>query len=201
MDYENLIKIAGVALALSGWSKVFIDHQANKPKIKGRIINVVKGTTTGIDGQTVTSFMPYVYLLNMRKNVIHILDYELYIKTAAGWHQLHRVYGMEKQPEDITFVGGGDAQMKINNFRQNLIYRKNSPAQHGVPLHGWLVFATDAAFYKEKIFAYKLVCIDAGLKRHASITDCKDMNNLGLLQEIGDMEIPPGYQFNDNPKV
>lgn len=191
MDADLAIKVIGVGIALSGWVKVYIDYIANKPKITGRMLTVMKGSTYH-DGREQAFFFPYLYLLNSRKNVMHLLDYELYLKISGQWHRLSRVYGMEKTGE-LNFFGKEGKKLVANNFKDNLIYMKNSPVQHGVPLHGWIAFSGLQEFYQADIQGYKVICIDAGFERHTIITKSSEMFGTLLVSQIADITIPDDF--------
>ena len=182
---ELILKILGIALAFSGWGKVLLDHRSNKPKIIGRVLNVMRGQMSNPENPTqhLTTFTTYLYLLNARKNLMHILDYEMEVFANGKWVRLKRVYGVHNI-KNLNFLDPAGNPIKIERFIENLIYRKGEPAQQGIPLHGWIVFGGEESLYKSDILKYRLTCIDANLKKHKIQTNVKEFQNLYLLQEM-----------------
>lgn len=185
------IQISGLALALSGWGKVLFDLWVANPRVKGRIFNIMRGQMPepGVAGQTLTSFVAYLYLVNTRKNSIHLLDFELEAKLNGRWQNLQRVYGIHNV-ENLTFSAPDGAPITVENFSENLIYRKNQAAEFGKPLHGWIVFAGPANLHTSEIQAYRLTCADAYGKKHVFTNTPKDFANLYLLQDMAGISIP-----------
>ena len=192
MDADGFIKTASVIFAFSGWFKVAYDHQTSKPKVVGKLLNVMSAQATSPTKKNYTFFMLYPYLLNARKNSIHILDYEAFIKVPnkKGWQALNRFYGLDKV-SNTTFMSPAGGLIKINGLPSAYIYRKGEPVQQGIPLHGWIPFLGDADLDTVKATEYKLVCIDANSNRHEIVMKTKDIVSLPLLLQIADIELPP----------
>ena len=186
---EYLITIIGFAIAFAGWGKVLYDHVTSKPKIRGRVFNMMRAQMANPvqDGETLAAFIAYLYLVNKRRNTIHVLDYELEAKVDRKWIRLARVYGIHKVKNSFNGAFGKDIQ--INNFEDNLIYRKSKPVEYGLPLHGWIVFAGPEHLHGTQIPAYRLTCIDAFQKKHVIVTKSEDFENLSLLQDIADIKM------------
>ncbi len=187
MDLSKVLPWIAVLFGFSGWFKVFLDHLSNKPKISGEIINVVRGNSdfgTGL----VATFLTYPYLHNLRKNAMHILDYRLSVKVDNKWSEVTRVYGIESTPS-LTFTSIGGTQIEVTDFSKKLIYKKEAPVQHGVPLHGWLMFVGDLGLYESKISEYKLTCIDVNKKEHVIVSKSDGMNDL-LMSQFAEIKIP-----------
>ena len=191
MDFENVLKWVAVATALSGWFKVFLDHLGNKPKLAGRILCVMKGRFKAENFGEHTSYMVYPYLVNKRKNTVHVLDYEFYVKLKrfGKWQQILRVYGMEALP-NCKFTSNSDSLIAIENLGNTLIYRKKEPVQHGVPLHGWIPFFGDMSLFDLNSYRYKLICIDAYGNRHSIVSKGKEGINPYLLMEVAEIKLP-----------
>lgn len=188
---KYLLPALTVIIALSGWGKVLYDYVETKPKIKGQVFQVMRGQMDDprFPGKQLASFITYLYLVNQRRNTIHVLDYELEIEVQGKWHKLERVYGIHRVP-NINFKDPTGQEIKISNFSDNLIYRKASPVGYGSPLHGWIVFAGDLQFHSAEISKYKLTCIDAFTGRHEIVTTSGKLANLYLLQDLADVQIP-----------
>gem|GEM_PF-1550084 len=189
-NLENILKGFGIILALSGWTKVFLDQRSTKPKIKGRVLQVMVGKMINDKEKvkTLTTFTTYVYLLNSRRNQMHILDYQMEVKINKQWIQLSRLYSAESL-DSLSFSDSDGEPIKIENFNSNLVYKKNEPTRQGVPLHGWIIFCGDSSLYEleENAKAYRLTCIDANLKKHIITTKVTKFQHLGLLKEMGNL--------------
>lgn len=197
MSLDYLYRGLLILITLSGWGKVLYDYLSGRPKIRGQVFQVMRGTMPHPEkpGHHLSTFVIYVYIINQRKNLIHILDYELEIKVRKKWHRLLRVYGIHRI-ENLNFRDSAGVEIKIANFSNNLIYRKGRPVDFGVPLHGWIVFAGDPSLYDAEVQEYKLTCIDAFRHRHCISTNPKQFANLYLLQDIADIEIPKSAQHD-----
>lgn len=187
MTWDTMIKTAAAMFALSGWFKVYYDHISTKPKITGRLLTSINGIMN-FKGKDLSSFVVYPYLVNARKNVVHILDYQLHIKLADGWQRLDAAYGFHKA-ERFTF-DSSDGEIKINDFSESFIYKKKDGVQQGIPLHGWLIFLGDSRFYGQEVISYKLVCVDANLVKHDVLTKSKRLQPLPLVAQIANIEFP-----------
>lgn len=186
---EYLITIIGFFIAFSGWGKVLYDHVTSRPKIRGRIFQVIIAQMADPinTGNSLTAFITYIYLVNKRRNSIHVLDYEMEIKINRKWVRLKRVYGVHNVKN--YFNSASDAEIQVNNFEDNLIYRKNRPVEYGLALHGWIVFAASGNIQNNNVHAFRLTCIDVFQKKHRIITNSNEFGNISLLQDIADIKI------------
>src|SRR5258708_10682439 len=164
------VQVIGLVIGLSGWGKVLYDYITSTPRIRGQVFQVMRGTMEH-ERQRLTMFTTYLYLVNTRKNAVHLLDYELEVRTNGKWEQLKRVYGIHKIP-NISFSARG-GEIKIDKFADNLIYRKSKAIEFGSPLHGWIVFAGPEQFHGVDITSFRLTCIDAFYPRHKIVTEQK----------------------------
>jgi hypothetical protein len=73
---EYIYPTITVIIALSGWGKVIYDYLETEPKIKGQVFQVIRGNMDdpNTHSKQLTTFITYLYLINQRKNTIHILD-------------------------------------------------------------------------------------------------------------------------------
>ncbi|MBA1187938.1 hypothetical protein G7Z99_02650 [Pseudomonas entomophila] len=190
MDAESMLKAIGIMVALSGWFKVYLDHLANRPKLYGKILCVMKGTTE-IKQKEYTSFMLYPYITNLRKNEAYILDYELSYKASrfSKWKRLDRGYGLDKVNNFRMFTSQGEP-IVLNRFGEKLIYKNGAIVKHGTALHGWIPFFGVQDLYELDEYKFKLVCIDAFGRRHSIIRGKESEFNLYLVMEIADMSLP-----------
>ena len=186
----DLITIIGFCLALSGWGKVICDHVTSRPKIRERIFQMIKSQMAHPQegDKVLTAFIAYLYLVNKRRNTIHVLDYELEARIDRKWVKLKRVYGLHNVKNSFNAYAGGD--IEIRNFENNLIYRKNKPVEYGQPLHGWICFVGPNHLYQDEVWAFRLTCIDAFHKKHRIVTRPSEFALLYLLQDIADVVVP-----------
>lgn len=191
MVAEDYVKIASVVFAFSGWFKVYYDHQASKPKIVGRVLSVLTGTIRLKGNEQHTIFLMYPYLLNSRKNSVHILDYEACVKVKGvkGWTKLERVYGMERN-KDWSFASDTNGTIKINELHESFIFTKAEPVQQGIPLHGWCPFVSKSIAASNVITDFMLVCIDANSRRHVVKTKSDGFVGPYLLAQIASIDLP-----------
>lgn len=185
------VQVLGLLLALSGWAKVAYDYVTARPKIRGRIFNVMRGQMQHPSdaAKMLTTFTTYLYLVNQRRNSVHVLDFELEIYLADKWIRLDRIYGIHNI-QNLSFSAPDGTEIKIESFGSNLIYRKNEPVDYGKPLHGWIVFAGESSLHKVEIEKYKVTCIDAYRKKHVFETKPSEFENLYLLQDMAGIAIP-----------
>jgi hypothetical protein len=185
------MSIVTLVIALSGWAKVLYDYVASRPKIRGQVFQVMRGQMDDPNnkGKHFEAFIVYLYLVNKRRNTIHILDYELDIKVNRKWINLARVYGIHNVRNSFGALGGGS--IEIRHFEENLIYRKNKPAEYGQPLHGWIVFVGPKDLSSADVLGYRLTCIDAFRKKHQINTKKDELEPLHLLQDMVEINIPP----------
>jgi len=188
---DYLIPIVSFIVALSGWAKVFYDYVASRPKIRGQVFQVMMGQMNDPNhkGKRLEAFVAYLYLVNKRRNTIHILDYELDVKVERKWVKLGRVYGIHNVKNSFGALAGGNIEIK--NFEENLIYRKNKPAEYGQPIHGWIVFVGPEELHDADVLVYRLTCIDAFRKKHCIDTKKEELGSLLLLQDMADIKMPP----------
>lgn len=191
------IQLIGLLLALSGWGKVLYDLLTARPKVRGRILSVMRGQMQNPQQPNImlTSFTTYLYLVNQRKNSVHLLDYEFEVKINGKWIELARVYAMHNIP-NFTFTAPDGEPIVIKSFVENLVYRKNQAVDYGKPLQGWIVFAGDVSLHHADISCYRLTCIDAFGKKHVMENKTADFANIYLLQEMTDMSLPPSASRN-----
>ncbi|MBN2412032.1 hypothetical protein JXQ31_10105 [candidate division KSB1 bacterium] len=186
MEKQNLI---AVFVALSGWATLFYNFYTNKPKIKGQILNLMTSEWDNPQFQKPKrAIFLYIYLINVRKNPVNILDYELEIDLGNGYERVIRVYGAQNM-EQPTFKSN-EHEIKIPNLNEKIIYKKDSLLTYGLPLHGFALFATDRSQKElEKIIKLKLTCIDAFNNRHIIKSSPKQFSNIIFLQDLAGIKI------------
>jgi len=204
MEVSTTILIISILVAFAGWAKFFYDLLTSSPKISGKIFYVWIGETASPDKppENFTTFFVYLYLINKRKNSVHILDYELEVDWGSGFERLLRFLGIQNKKEwrfkNQTHL------FEIPDFNQKLIYSPSRPVEYGIPLHGWVVFASEkpkhSFFEKGGVRKYKVTAIDAFQKRHRIICSPDKFVNISLLLDIAGIKASPlGKQPNRNP--
>ena len=179
---------ATTAVGLAGWVKLAYDHVTARPKLRGSILAVMTGTFEH-QGQAKAGLIPYLYLTNLRRNQVHVLDYEMEVKTRTGWQRLERVYGVTPQFSP-SFRGTSGPGFAIPNFADKVIWRDHTPVQYGLPHHGFLLFAGPPGLHGEKHLKYRITCVDAFGRRHAVTTRPKDMRPPYLLTDLSGVMLP-----------
>jgi hypothetical protein len=190
MKNQTIVFIVSTILALSGWSTLLYNWFTSRPKIKGQILNIMTAEWHNPQfGPPKTGIFACLYLINTRKNPVHILDYELEFDIGNGYQRALRVYGTQNidQPSFHSDI----SEITIPNFREKLIYSKNTPVEYGVPLHGFALFATDLphATLMGKIRKIRVTCVDAFNNRHEIEATPKQFSNIYLLQDIAGINI------------
>lgn len=198
-DTPLWIQGLGMIVALSGWGKVLYDHITGRPRIRARVFQVMRGQFRRPANANITlaSFVTYLYLVNTRRNSIHVLDYELEVEVGGEWERLDRVYGVHNIV-NLGFLAPDGTEIQIEDFRNNLIYRKNVPVEYGKPLHGWIVFAGREALYQAQVTRYRVICVDAYRKRHVFETSSEQFENIFLLQDMAGIAIPDSARARSN---
>jgi hypothetical protein len=191
MEYKTIAFIITTFLALSGWGTILYNWLTSTPKIDGRILNIMTAEwhIEPKFNSSKTVIMPYLYIVNRRKNPVHILDYELYFDTGNGYERALRVYGTQNLPEPTFHSQYFD--VKIPDFSSKLIYSKNTSVEYGSPLHGFALFATDRPHNEiiGKINRIKIKCIDAFNNSHEIKYKKSQETNLYLLNDIAGIDI------------
>jgi hypothetical protein len=190
MDYKLIAFIVTTLIALSGWGTLLYNWFTSSPKIDGKILGLITAVMMHPQfDKPKTIIFPYLYLVNRRKNPVHILDYELYFDIGHGYERALRIYGTKNFPEPD--FSGKDSDVKIDDFLDKVIYSKKSPLTYGSPQHGFALFATDEPRenIEGKINKVKIKCIDVFNNSHEIFYDKSQKSNLYLLQDIADIHI------------
>jgi hypothetical protein len=183
--------VISTILGISGWAKLAYDYIVSKPKIAGRVFNIITGSMPhpNIPNKQLTTFLVYLYLTNKRKSPIHILDYEMEIDAGKGYKHVDRVFGINNT-NNWTFTDTQGQLLEIPNFQDKLIYKSARPVEYGQPLHGFVFFAGDASYYGLSREKYKITCRDVFGNKHKIVYKPKESENLFLLQDIAGIRMP-----------
>lgn len=167
MYRETLIPALGVLVAFVGWFlRMVYDDIMARPKITGTIRTVLVGKSQ-LDRTDRTSFLVYAFLVNKRRAPVAIWDYELELNSGNGFERVARVYG---EVPNLTFTTNSGKNIDLK-LRENMICRRNTTSQFGVPTEGFVLFAGDPSLKEKRIKRYRLTCVDAFGKRHLIVRD------------------------------
>ena len=174
-------------IALSGWAVFLYNFVEANPRIDGSILFVMTGTLNS--PQNITTFLIYPYLTNTRKGEVHIKDYQLEADFGNGFVKLLRVYSLDNAG-NISFLDREGHEIIIPNFKDQLIYKKDSLAKFGIPIHGFILFGGNSSLYNLEVVRYKLIVIDALGKEHKIIVKPENINGAYLASELTGMKLP-----------
>ncbi|HEY96934.1 MAG TPA: hypothetical protein G4O16_01985 [Dehalococcoidia bacterium] len=196
MEKFNIaILLLSILVALSGWATLGYQVLTSKPKLIGRVFNVIIGEIAEpeIFNGHHTSFLTYLYIINERKNSVHILDYELEIDVGNGFERLYRAYGVQNI-QNWGFLSD-KYQISIPDFTNKLIYAENRPVEYGTPLHGFVVFTSEhpKSDYVSNMEnnKYRLTIIDAFQNKYVFTVSPDTFPSLFLLQDLAGINFTP----------
>jgi len=188
---ESLLTLIIATVAtISGWVAFIYQYLSDRPKIKGKILQVMRGVFPNPEqpSEKLTSFVLFLYLTNARKNAIHLSDYILEIDTGNGFERMKIVRGITNQT--VHFEYGQDGEVQIPDFNKGLIYKQSKPIGFGVPFYGYLMFGGDFKYFKADIRRYRITCVDVFDHKHKITTESKKFVDLFYLQEVFGIKIP-----------
>ncbi len=192
------ILVLTLLLALSGWGKVWFDWHSSRPRIRGRLLQMMRGgveiESGGQSAERKSMFLAYLYLVNSRKSGVHLLDYELEFKSGRKWIRLDRAYGAHKLPITAFPMAGG-GHTTIPDIAKQYITTKESSVEFGKPLHGWIFFLGPPGSESGPLAEYRVTCIDAYGTRHRFRTSMRDAPPMALLQEMIEVNVPIPVQI------
>ena len=189
----SLLEIFPYLVGLSGWASFAYNYLTSKPRIQGRILSHMSGEREHPSkaGEKITAFFIYLYLVNHRRNAIHIVDYELELDRGKGYEKMMRFYGLEKM-KNWLFTGDGVIN-HVPDFPSQVITAEAKPIALGNPLRGFVVFASEDAHstFMENVRKYRVTCIDAFGGKYRIETSPEKLPPINLIRELVDMEIVP----------
>jgi len=188
---ESILTIViALVAAVSGWIAFFYQYYSDKPKIRGKILQVMRGTFQNPEkpSESLTTFVLFLYLTNARKNAIHLSDYILEIDTGDRFERMKMIRGITNQTVHFGYEQGGEVQ--IPDFNKGLIYKQSKAVEFGTPFYGYLAFAGDLKYHKANIRRYRITCVDVFDHKHEITTEPKKFVDLFYLQEVFGIKIP-----------
>jgi hypothetical protein len=189
IDFQTLLYILLVIGGLSGWIALIFDRLSERPKIRGRILQVMRGQFQNPENsvETLTSFTLFLYLTNTRKSRAHLIDYALSISTARFRFQKMKL-GRGIPPDMKFHFNYQGRELNIPDFTKRLLHRQSEAIEFGVPFIGFLLFGGDLKFYKADIRRYKMICTDVFGHKHKIVANPKRFENLLYIQDLFGVE-------------
>jgi hypothetical protein len=172
-----------VLIGFSGWVTFLYTYLSGRPKIKGKILQVMRGNfpNPGNPSETLASLTLFLYLTNARKSAVHLVDYELYIDAGEGFQQMKIV---RSSPDAIFHFAYSGRELEIPDFNKRLLFRQIRPIAFGVPFIGFLLFGGDVRYYTAKIRKFKLVCTDVFGHKHKIVAKPEEFRDLPFIQDM-----------------
>jgi hypothetical protein len=190
LNESALTLLIATVAAISGWATVVYEYFSDKPKIKGKILQVMRGTFQNPEkpSDSLTVFVLFLYLTNARKNNLHLSDYILEIDIGGRFERMKMIRGITDQSIHFGYEKGGEVQ--IPDFNKGLIYKQTKAVEFGTPFYGYLAFAGDVKYHKADIQRYRITCVDVFDHKHKITTESKKFVDLFYLQEVFGIQIP-----------
>lgn len=184
-NIQIILAVIGFLISISGWCTFLYNHFTYKPKIVGKVYQVVKGQFTHLENGThvpYTSFLVYLYLTNKGRDPIHFEDIKLRIQSDGHFYDAKRVYGVEKV--NFTMSDPSGKPMDISNFNKSLIYTQDKPIEYGKTFSGFALFAGDSDLFMHDQYAYEVTILDVFGNEHTIYTRSKDLGSIDRLKEL-----------------
>ncbi len=180
LDAQIIILFVG---AVSGWIAVVITYLSGRPKIRGKILQVMRGTFPNPErrSEVLTSFVLFLYLTNARKSPVHLVDYELQIDAGEGFQGMKIVRSGPDMAFHFEYSG---SELQIPDFNRRLLYRQGKSIVFGTPFIGFLMFGGDAKYYKSAIREFRLTCTDVFGHKHRVIAEPDEFRDLAYIQDM-----------------
>jgi hypothetical protein len=188
MDTNTVLSIISIFVSLSGWIVFLYDRATNLPRIKGSIIETISSTWVNESFQKpVTCILVYLFIVNIRKNPVKVVDYDLEIDIGKGYERFIRVFGEINNP----VFNSNEYVIDIPDLNSKLIHTNTGILDYGIPVHGFLPFISKTMNLEEiiKMKKLKITCIDAFGKKHYIKSKPKRFRGIAYLQEISGMRI------------
>lgn len=185
-------------LGISGWVAFFYQYFSDKPRIRGKILQVMYGQFPNPikPSEQLTSFVLFLYLTNTRKNAVHLQRYDLEVDYGKGFKKMQIVRGI---PENMNIsFESNSGKISIPNFNKGLIYKHSKPIEFGVPFYGYLLFAGDIKYYQQKGRRFRISITDVFDHKHVFIANPeKHFIDIFNLQELFGIKIPVNAEIKD----
>lgn len=181
--------ILPLVLGISGWFAFFYQYYSDKPKIKGKILQVMQGTIPNPQktSEQMTAFFLFLYLTNTRKNAIHLRFYDLEVDFGEGFKKLNIIRGFQDNFSFFSATG----EIIFPGFVKGLIYKQSKPIEFGVPFYGYLVFGGDLEYHGKTAKRFKMTITDVFDHKHVFYAKPdKDFIDIYFLQELFGIKLP-----------
>jgi hypothetical protein len=194
---ENLATfMVNAVLALSGWASLLYERTTYKPRIRGKVFNIMRGHVQRGPVEF-TSFFTFLHLTNSRRNAVTILDFQMEAQFGGVWHKLTRPYDFRVNMANFTDNQG----QPIPFTDQQMIFGKGSSLEFGRPLQGWIMFLGDPTFFRQDATKYRVTCRDELDGVHVFETAPEQFEDLGLLIELTGLRVTPALATGPAPKT
>lgn len=182
LDDSVLTSIITAAAAISGWAAFVYKYFSERPKIKGKLLQVMRGRMRNPENpsEELTIFTLFLYLTNQRKNAIHLRDYSLEVDEGCGFEKTKILRG---DLSKLKFSSKG-GEIQFPNFEQSIIHKQSKPIQFGVPFYGYLIFGAHSKYYNAEIKRYRITCVDVFDHKHKITTKPDKFVDMLYLQEM-----------------
>jgi hypothetical protein len=196
-----VIPLISLIFGFSGWIAFLYDYYSSRPKIRGKILNVMRGQFDNPQkpSEKLTVFILFLYLTNLRKSAIHLSNFDLEVDVGKGFEKTQPIRGFGNTNVHFAWSTGGEVQ--IPDFNKGLIYKQKKPIEFGVPFYGYLAFGADSKFYKAEINCYKIICTDIFDHKHVTKAKPEKFVDLFYLQETFNIKIPLERQSINPPET
>ncbi len=195
-DDSILTLIIAAAAAISGWVAFGYQYFSERPKIKGKLLQVMRGRMKNPENpsEDLTVFTLFLYLTNQRKNAIHLKNYILEVDEGHGFEKTKILRG------DLSKLKFGSkyGEIQLPNFEQSIIHKQSKPIEFGVPFYGYLMFGGHSKYYNAEIKRFRITCIDIFDHKHKITTKPDKFVDMPYLQEIFKIKTPIPTTSNQN---
>ena len=176
------ISVTSVVIALLAFLYTYL---SNKPRVRGRLNYVlVAPLATGDDPQATqtTALTCHITLTNLGRHPVFIEDYQLEVDRGGGYESIRRLTRIRGIP---NFSIGQDS-IRLDDWREWLIYFPLKPVEYGSPLSGMAIFYVQEphALLEGSIIKYRLTVVDVFGKRHRFETTPDEFVDSGRLVEM-----------------
>ena len=188
---QIIIALLTLLIAFSGWGIFIYERLTSKPKLEGRILNVITGQMNNpkIPGENLTVFNVYLFITNSRKFPVYIYDYILEIDKGLGYQETKQLYGYK--PGEKRNFPSKEYNIDIPDYFNTLIYNKKTPVDYGIPLHGIAPFSTpgNQTEIVPKVKKYRVTVTDVFNRKHVIETRIEDMASIRIMNQISDIRV------------
>jgi len=183
----------GILISLSGWVSFGYEIFTSNPKVNGKIIGHMSGELQHPQDpkKKTTIFLIYLYLVNKRRNSIHVVDYQLEIERGKVYEKMSRFYGLENMKDPVFDSENG--VYIIEDFSKQIITARVRPLTRDQPNFGFVSFFSEEKHetFQDNVEKFKITCRDVFGKEFVIVTNRKDLPEMHFLQDIARIKFTP----------